>query len=43
MIPNGDGALYFYRFTDHGRPDVEGMLRIVKSFWRAVELAEQIG
>jgi DGQHR domain-containing protein len=38
MLENSisDGALYPYRFTDHGRPDVEGMLRIVKSFWRAV-------
>ena len=38
MLENSisDGALYSYRFTDHGRPDVEGMLRIVKNFWQAV-------
>ncbi len=38
MLENSisDGALYTYRFTDRGRPDVEGMLRILKSFWRAV-------
>ena len=38
MLENSisDGALYPYRFTDHGRPDVEGMLRILKSFWSAV-------
>lgn len=30
-----DGALYTYRFTDHGHPDIEGMLRILKSFWSA--------
>lgn len=31
-----DGALYPYRFTDHGHPDIEGMLRLLKSFWNAV-------
>ena len=38
MLENSisDGALYAYRFTDHGRPDLNGMLRIVKSFWTAV-------
>src|SRR5919198_1095258 len=38
MLENSisDGALYAYRFTDHGRPDVDGMLRILKDFWRAV-------
>ena len=38
MLENSisDGALYPYRFADHGRPDVDGMLRILKSFWTAV-------
>jgi DGQHR domain-containing protein len=38
MLENSisDGALYSYRFTDQGRPDLEGMLRILKSFWTAV-------
>ena len=38
MLENSisDGALYSYRHTSHGRPDVEGMLRILKSFWEAV-------
>jgi DGQHR domain-containing protein len=38
MLENSisDGALYSYRFASDGRPDVEGMLRVVKSFWRAV-------
>ena len=38
MLENSisDGALYPYRFTDHGRPDVDGMLRILKDFWTAV-------
>jgi len=31
-----DGALYPYRFTDHGHPDIDGMLRILTSFWTAV-------
>lgn len=31
-----DGALYPYRFTDHGHPDTEGMLRLVKNYWGAV-------
>jgi len=37
MLENSisDGVLYSYRFTNEGRPDVEGMLRILKSFWRA--------
>lgn len=37
MLENSisDGALYSYRFTDHGRPNVDGMLRILKSFWTA--------
>lgn len=37
MLENSisDGALYPYRFTNHGRPDVEGMLRILKNFWTA--------
>lgn len=37
MLENSisDGALYFYRFTDHGCPDVDGMLRILKNFWTA--------
>lgn len=30
-----DGALYPYRFTDHGHPDTEGMLRLLKNFWTA--------
>ena len=38
MLENSisDGALYPYRFTDQGRPDIDGMLRILKSFWTAV-------
>lgn len=38
MLENSisDGALYAYRFTDHGRPDLDGMLRILKPFWTAV-------
>jgi DGQHR domain-containing protein len=38
MLENSisDGALYNYRFTDHGRPDLDGMLRILKPFWAAV-------
>jgi DGQHR domain-containing protein len=32
-----DGALYPYRFTDHGHPDTDGMLRLLKNFWTAVE------
>jgi DGQHR domain-containing protein len=38
MLENSisDGALYPYRFADQGRPDVDGMLRIVKNFWTAV-------
>jgi DGQHR domain-containing protein len=38
MLENSisDGALYPYRFTDHGRPDTDGMLRILKPFWTAV-------
>jgi DGQHR domain-containing protein len=38
MLENSisDGALYPYRFSNHGRPDVEGMLRILKNFWTAV-------
>lgn len=38
MLENSisDGALYSYRFTDHGRPDTQGMLRILKGFWTAV-------
>jgi DGQHR domain-containing protein len=38
MLENSisDGALYPYRFRSHGRPDVEGMLKILKSFWTAV-------
>ena len=38
MLENSisDGALYPYRFTDHGHPDIEGMLRILKDFWTAV-------
>jgi DGQHR domain-containing protein len=38
MLENSisDGALYPYRFTKHGRPDVDGMLRIVKNFWTSV-------
>jgi DGQHR domain-containing protein len=31
-----DGALYPYRFTDHGHPDTVGMLRLLKNFWAAV-------
>lgn len=31
-----DGALYPYRFTDHGHPDTEGMLRLLKNYWSAV-------
>lgn len=31
-----DGALYPYRFTDHGHPDTDGMLRLLKNFWTAV-------
>ena len=31
-----DGALYPYRFTDHGHPDTEGMLRLLKNYWTAV-------
>ena len=43
MLENSisDGALYPYRFADHGRPDIEGMLRIVKSFWTAVSCVFQ--
>jgi DGQHR domain-containing protein len=38
MLENSisDGALYPYRFADRGKPDIEGMLRILKSFWMAV-------
>ena len=38
MLENSisDGALYPYRFADHGKPDIDGMLRILKSFWTAV-------
>src|SRR5215213_8454013 len=38
MLENSisDGALYPYRFTGRGRPDVDGMLRIVKNFWTSV-------
>jgi DGQHR domain-containing protein len=38
MLENSisDGALYAYRFSDHGRPDLDGMLRILKNFWIAV-------
>src|SRR6266540_3785352 len=38
MLENSisDGALYPYRFADQGRPDVDGMLRIVKNFWTSV-------
>jgi DGQHR domain-containing protein len=38
MLENSisDGALYAYRFADDGRPDVDGMLRVLKSFWKAV-------
>ena len=40
MLENSisDGALYTYRFTDHGRPDVDGMLVILKDFWKAVSV-----
>jgi DGQHR domain-containing protein len=40
MLENSisDGALYPYRFSDHGRPDVAAMLRIVKDFWIAVSV-----
>jgi DGQHR domain-containing protein len=31
-----DGALYPYRFTDHGHPDTDGMLRLLKNYWTAV-------
>jgi DGQHR domain-containing protein len=38
MLENSisDGALYAYRLTDRKRPDVDGMLRILKAFWTAV-------
>jgi DGQHR domain-containing protein len=38
MLENSisDGALYPYRFSDEGRPDVDGMLRILRNFWMAV-------
>ena len=31
-----DGALYPYRFADHGHADIDGMLRLLKNFWTAV-------
>jgi DGQHR domain-containing protein len=38
MLENSisDGALYTYRFTDQGRPDIDEMLQILKAFWGAV-------
>jgi DGQHR domain-containing protein len=38
MLENSisDGALYAYRYRQHAGPDVEGMLRVLKSFWTAV-------
>ena len=38
MLENSisDGALYGYRFAEQGRPDVDGMLRILKGYWTAV-------
>jgi DGQHR domain-containing protein len=38
MLENSisDGALYSYRYADHARPDIEGMLRLLKDFWTAV-------
>jgi hypothetical protein len=38
MLENSisDGALYPYRFAAGGRPDVDGMLRILKNYWSAV-------
>jgi DGQHR domain-containing protein len=38
MLENSlsDGALYRFRDRDGGADDVEGMLRLVKSFWAAV-------
>jgi DGQHR domain-containing protein len=38
MLENSisDGALYPYRFRVDGRPDVEGMLRLLKDYWTAV-------
>jgi DGQHR domain-containing protein len=38
MLENSisDGALYPYRFTSKGRPDVDTMLRLVKDYWMAV-------
>jgi DGQHR domain-containing protein len=38
MLENSisDGALYPYRFTNHGCPDIDGMLCIPKNFWTAV-------
>jgi DGQHR domain-containing protein len=40
MLENSinDGVLYAYRYGDNKRPDVEGMLRILKSYWRAVSV-----
>ena len=38
MLENSisDGALYSYRFGNDSRPDVEGMLRLLNNYWRAV-------
>jgi DGQHR domain-containing protein len=40
MLENSinDGALYSYRFGVERRPDVEGMLHILKHYWRAVSV-----
>jgi DGQHR domain-containing protein len=37
MLENSlsDGALYVHRYTDHGVPDLEGMLGLLKAFWTA--------
>jgi DGQHR domain-containing protein len=38
MLENSisDGALYSYRFTSNGRPDVDSMLHLLKDYWTAV-------
>ena len=38
MLENSinDGALYSYRFGTDSRPDVDGMLRLLKNYWQAV-------
>jgi DGQHR domain-containing protein len=38
MLENSisDGVLYAYRFSNEGRPDIEGMLRVLKAYWHAV-------